>query len=672
MGKGLYLPEKWIAIDIECTGKYVHKDDKPFAISTCDYQERTTWTEFRVNPKTRQPIEDDWYRYSVLELGGLLEEYERYVFFHAKFDLTALELIDIDLNDKDFWDCHPVSHVIESSGSHGLKDLALLHFGYLDDDEKELHKACIDAARYARKQGWKINPDSKGNFWLPREVAIHAKYPKSHPWHTICEKYGVGDAIRTALEYVMQIQHPDVTDQYNFFPGTNVVKRELELIPVFKSLETRGVTINKVRCRKSLRRHTKDRKSQTKIVRKLTGIPELNVGSPKQLSKVFHDLELPLFKFNKPDKKTGDPQAATDAQTMDTLRQMIGKPVNKLERKQVDVLTALLNERKAGSATKALTGYYNALIPIAGCDDYATLLSSYNQNGTGTTRTSCSDENVQNAGKGKDTDDDEVDYVVREIYGPRYKRRWLDFDYDQLQLRIFAYASCSKKLITAFENGLDAHDYVAREVYGCDKPDKFQRRGAKAINFGIIFGAGVAKIDRIAGAGSYAKFMRMFPDLESYMQSTIRFVRKHGFVKTLAGYRLTVPRGKPYIGVNYIVQGTEGDIAKQALIYVHNYLEQYETIRRFGVNYLTLFVHDELVIDSPRSVRIPKPLLSEVMRLMEKAGNRLGVVTPVSASIVEDSWDKGVEIRKKLWQPEYVNRWNNVVDIEQLTEELAL
>lgn len=644
--------DTWCAWDTESTGTRFHRGHRVFAVSACDYEEKTYWWEWFVNPKTRLPEIPEA---DVEEINELADQYELHVFHNAPFDETGFDYLGVDFSQRKVWDTASTSHVISSGSSHKLKDLALLHFDILDDDQKELQKAVIKAGYYGRKQGWNLGDNTHWNYWLPRAVARHAKYPlkflkngkideaNTHPFWLVVKRYGTRDAERTAYLYLSQIEHP-VVEKCFHVGFHNVVKREHDLIPVIRNLQSHGVTLHKSQAKKAIKRHSKARDKQFETCKKIVKLPELNLNSPKQLIPVLYDqLDLTPTRWT----KTGP---STDAKCLAKMRTEVETSLlrrkTKQNQNQFDFLTALLTGRKAGSASNAYNRYSRSLEDIPGCDDYGVLYSSYNQIGAKrTTRFSCSDENVMNVGKGKRTEDDELEYVVRDAFGPRPGRIWYDYDYDQLQVRIFAYAAHEQSIIDAFDAGIDFHDFVASRLFKTDTPDKLQRRIAKNVNFALIFGGGKGKVDDTAGeAGTYDRYRKLFPGIDRFMDSVISFVRKYGYVNTLGGYRLDVPRNKPYVGANYIIQGTEGDIAKAALIDVHNYLEDYETIRKYLINYITMFVHDEIVVDGKKHKDLPMPLLKGIQTRMEKCGKRLGVKTPVGCSIVTKSWDDPTEI----------------------------
>lgn len=232
---------------------------------------------------------------------------------------------------------------------------------------------------------------------------------------------------------------------------------------------------------------------------------------------------------------------------------------------------------------------------------------------------------------------------LRTVFGPRRGRQWIAIDYSQLQLRIFAFLSQEQSLQDAFDAGWDFHTFVACRIFNTDNPSDLQRRIAKNVNFALIFGAGQAKVDATAGMpGAYDLFRSQFPSVDRYMSSLIRQTRRTGVVWTAGGYPLRIPKDRAYACVNYAVQGTEGDIVKDALHKTHSFIrndEQYNDVR------LILTVHDELLFESPTSVQFP---VDPICEIMENAGLALGMTTPVEASLIRKSWDAKEDVKRQL------------------------
>jgi DNA polymerase-1 len=379
--------------------------------------------------------------------------------------------------------------------------------------------------------------------------------------------------------------------------------------------------------------------TQLKLQR-LTRNKDFNPNSPAQIKAAYKNLGLLL-----------------ETSEADQLRHLAVTHKNKYI---VELSTLLLSYKQATSGSKYLTQYKhhavgpNTNIPIAlypfDSDATPRLHPSYRPNGTATTRYSCGEPNVQNVA-GKDIDDPEEKLPLRKVFGPAPGRLWYAYDYSQLQLRIFAYEANDKAIIELLAQGHDFHEIVARRLFNIppDQPvPKAQRRDAKSINFGLIFGMGRAKLAAQTGKPElYDLFRHQFPALDRTMSEAQRQVRSYGYVTTRFGYRLYPYGGAAHKALNFIVQGGEGDIMKNSMIAVHKYLttlipKHKKVASDTKPAYITLTVHDELVIDCPTSWSITN--VRHVQTLMEQAGLDLGFHTPVSVSKITDNWGQAEDV----------------------------
>ena len=206
----------------------------------------------------------------------------------------------------------------------------------------------------------------------------------------------------------------------------------------------------------------------------------------------------------------------------------------------------------------------------------------------------------------------------------------------------------------AFTNGYDFHEFIAYKIYHArhelkegESPNKQQRRVGKGVNFGYVFGASESKINATAGIDGLMKEVnKMFPTAHKFMKETKSQVGRTGKVFTPGGYPLVVDQ--VHKGVNYKVQGSEGELVKRAMIDCHRYLVR----NRKADIHLIMAVHDELVFDCPLQSGIDPdnvtyddcPHLWEIQQIMENAGKFYGMVTPVEPELILTSWDKGISV----------------------------
>ncbi|MBH3472770.1 DNA polymerase I [Pseudomonas putida] len=312
---------------------------------------------------------------------------------------------------------------------------------------------------------------------------------------------------------------------------------------------------------------------------------EFNLGSPKQLGAILYDkLGMPVL------SKTAKGQPSTAEAVLDELA-LLGYPLP-------EVLMQYRSLSKLKSTyTDKLPGQIN---PRTG-----RIHTSYQQAVAATGRLSSSDPNLQNipirTAEGR---------RIRQAFiaSPGYKL--LAADYSQIELRIMAHLAKDEGLLHAFRNDLDVHRATAAEVFGVALEDVTtdQRRKAKAINFGLIYGMsafGLAKqigVDRKQSQDYIDRYFARYPGVLAYMERTRAQAAEQGFVETLFGRRLYLPdinaknpalrKGAERTAINAPMQGTAADIIKRAMVNVDNWLSESGLDAR-----VILQVHDELVLE---------------------------------------------------------------------------
>lgn len=618
-----------IAIDTECPGLEVKRGVRPFAVSLCDGKASWCFT-WRVDPVTRlvSPKKTD-----VAAINRLIKKYDNLIFHNAKFDVAMLATVGIDLTNE--WDrIHDTalaSHALDSRedfSRHRLKPLAKRYLGIPDTDEQYLQSRTIEARNQAKKRGWTVADDVKADYWMPGQI-----WPKD----TALEEYATLDAERTFLLWVKALG-PALVDQ-GLWPQYMKHRR---IMPVISRMEDRGVTIRPKTLDLELTRISKIRDDAAKIAYSL--VPEdlcSNINSNQQLAAALHThLKLPVLYRTSPSSRFPEGQPATDA---DTIKELSTKC--KKGSKAYKFVEACRIYSKADTAATYLEGY--KLRKIKRADGRWLLYPSFNICGTATLRLAASNPNPQNVGKGKELELDDgstyIDFKLRTVFGPDPLSTWYALDYDQLQLRIFARASNEKVMQQAFTDGYDFHTWMGCMIYGVRPEDltKLQRRVAKNVNFGYIFGAGQAKIEATSGVkGLSAQLKKMFPHVAEFMKETISKATQYGYVHTLGGYRLAIERKRAYAGVCIIVQGTEGEIVKEAMVQVDKSLQQY------GDDfYMSLQVHDELIFNAKASQKKKHlPILRNIKRLMEEAGALSGVTVIANCEENPVNWAEPIKL----------------------------
>ncbi|WP_144170047.1 DNA polymerase I [Pseudomonas sp. Kh13] len=351
---------------------------------------------------------------------------------------------------------------------------------------------------------------------------------------------------------------------------------------------------------------------------------EFNLGSPRQLGAILYDkLGMPVL------SKTTKGQPSTAEAVLDELAEQ-GYPLP-------EVLMQYRSLSKLKSTyTDKLPGQIN---PRTG-----RIHTSYQQAVAATGRLSSSDPNLQNipirTAEGR---------RIRQAFiaSPGYKL--LAADYSQIELRIMAHLAKDEGLLHAFRNDLDVHRATAAEVFGVALADvtSDQRRSAKAINFGLIYGMsafGLAKqigVDRKQSQDYIDRYFTRYPGVLAYMERTRAQAAAQGFVETLFGRRLYLPdinaknpalrKGAERTAINAPMQGTAADIIKRAMVNVDNWLSASGLDAR-----VILQVHDELVLEVRED--LVEQVKDEIRQHMSRAA-QLDVPLLVEAGIGAN-WDE--------------------------------
>jgi len=533
---------------------------------------------------------DQLQRDAVLEaLKPLLEDEDvAKVGQHLKYDANVLANHGITLRGI-HEDTMLESYVIDSAGSrHDLDTLTLKYLG-----QRTIHFEDI-AGKGAKQLTF-------------NQVPIEQAAP-----------YAAEDA-----EVTLRL-HQQLSEKLEQEPALSALYRELEipLVPVLSRIERNGALV----CRDTLAAHSQELGQRILALEsqahELAGGP-FNLGSPKQLGEIlFNQLELPVL------RKTpkGAPSTAEDV----------------LAELALDYpLPAVLMEYRGLSKLKST---YTDKLPEMIDPRTGRVHTSYHQAVTATGRLSSSDPNLQNI-------------PIRTEEGRRIRQAFIAppgskivaADYSQIELRIMAHLSQDNGLLTAFAEGLDVHSATAAEVFGVDidAVSGDQRRKAKAINFGLIYGMSAFGLGKQLGIGRNEAqeyidlYFARYPGVAEYMARTRESAHDIGYVETLRGRRLYLPeinarnrqrqQAAERTAINAPMQGTAADIIKMAMLAVDDWLATSGIDAR-----LIMQVHDELVFEVEASA--VEELCATVTQLMSGVGV-LDVPLLVEAG-TGDNWDQ--------------------------------
>jgi DNA polymerase-1 len=460
------------------------------------------------------------------------------------------------------------SYVIESHQSHGMDNLSLRHLGH----------TCIS---YEEVAGKGIN-QMKFN-----EIDID-----------VASNYSSEDADITLQlnNFFIPVIENDASLKFIY---ENI---EMPTAEVLLKIERNGVLIDNEKLNEQSHEIGKKILLLEKEAYQLAGQP-FNLSSPKQLQDIlFNKLGIKSL------KKTPSGAPSTDEDVLQELA--LDYPLPKL----------LLEHRSLSK----LKSTYTDKLPKMINPNTGRIHTSYNQAVAITGRLASSDPNLQNI-------------PVRTLEGRKIREAFiankgssiLSADYSQIELRIMAHLSQDNRLLDAFKNNEDIHKSTAAEIFGCQlsSVSDEQRRYAKVINFGLIYGMrvfGLSKslgIERSAASNYIETYFARYPDVKKYMEDTKLFAKDKGYVETFFGRRLWIPEinGSNSIrraaaeraAINAPMQGTAADLIKLAMIAVDQWLSQNAHLK----TRMIIQVHDELVFEVPQNeIEI---LQKELPRLME-------------------------------------------------------
>ena len=380
--------------------------------------------------------------------------------------------------------------------------------------------------------------------------------------------------------------HEELKSRLAKEPVLNTLLEEIEipLITVLSDMERAGTLVNE----KVLKAQSKNfSKRITKLETEAYELAdqEFNLGSPKQLQEIFFEkLKYPIL------QKTPGGQPSTAENVLQQLSEDYELPKIILEHRTLSKLKSTYTD-KLPSQISPSTGRIH---------------TSFNQTGTSTGRLSSSDPNLQNIPI--KTEDGRR---IRQAFEAPKGYQLISADYSQIELRVIAHLSKDEGLLKAFKEGQDIHSSTASEVFGVDikEVDLNQRRSAKAINFGLIYGIsafGLSKqlgINRNLAAEYMDIYFSRYPGVRKYMNTIKSETKKIGYVETLYGRRLYLPeistgnairrQAAERVAINAPVQGTAADIMKKAMLSVNDSLKEQKIDAK-----LILQVHDELVVES--------------------------------------------------------------------------
>jgi len=508
---------------------------------------------------------------------------------NLKYDANVLSHYDIDLQGIEF-DTMIESYCLNSVATrHNMDALADKYLGY-----KTVHFEDI-AGKGAKQLTFNQ---------IDIEKASH---------------YAAEDAdITLRLHQAIYPKLSKLTDQLGVFNDI-----EMPLLPVLARMEQHGVLIDSDLL--DQQSHAIGmRLSELEIEAHNIAGQSFNLSSPKQLQKIlFEDLKIPVI------KKTPKGAPSTAEEVLQELA--LDYPLPKV----------ILENR----GLSKLKSTYTDKLPLLVSDKKGRVHTSYHQAVTATGRLSSTDPNLQNIPIRS-----EEGRKIRQAFIAPTDHKIVAIDYSQIELRIMAHLSDDPGLVSAFSKGLDVHRATAAEIFSVslDEVTTDQRRSAKAVNFGLIYGMsafGLAKqldVPRHRAQEYMDTYFERYPNVQKYMEDTRQQATENGYVETLFGRRLYLPdiksknamrrKGAERAAINAPMQGTAADIIKKAMLEVDQWIEAQNDPRIK----MTMQVHDELIFEIHQD--IVEATTQTLVELMNKA---VSLSVPLIAEAgVGDNWDE--------------------------------
>ena len=391
-------------------------------------------------------------------------------------------------------------------------------------------------------------------------------------------------------------------------------KIEIPTILMLTRMEMRGIKLSVGATRKKKAKAQRELDELSKKMRKMANKPAMNIASPLQLEEyLFDELKYPVIKATKGGSRS------TDSSVLNEL----------IEVKELDEKSFVAMLLKYRDLDKIKSTYYAGLLEEA--DKEGVIHASFLQHGTRTGRFSSSNPNLQNIPRRDD------EWNVRELFIPRPKHRFIIADYSQAELRMLAHLSKDPHMMEIFKSGGDIHKRTM-EITGTD------RRGAKSINFGIVYGVGPRTLASQLGSSEQEakdymkKFFLGYPKIKPFITRIQHNALSRGYVTMITGRRRRFYEMKDlkYFGsiqrqaINTKIQGSASDLIKIAMLKLERNLKPLDA-------YQLVQIHDEVLIEVPeKKMKECKKVIKDTME------GAMELSVPLVVSMVEgDHWIKG-------------------------------
>ena len=392
---------------------------------------------------------------------------------------------------------------------------------------------------------------------------------------------------------------------------------EIPLTTVLVDMQKNGVFVNKEPLHNFSKELNEEIKDLEKKAKEIIGIDEINLGSTQQLAEVLtKEMKVPEKGWLRKTKKTG--KHSTDESNLREILTKLKEPENKdlVHPGTEDLVNIILKLREQSK----LKNTYTDPIPNMVNNNTGRLHAYFNQAGTATGRLSSSEPNLQNIPVKTENRNQ-----IRKAFEAQEGYVLMSADYSQIELRILAHISEEPSLLKAFINNEDIHDATAKTIYQTENVSKEQRRVAKILNFGVIYGLspdGVSRqtdLTRIQGKEFIDLYFSKYPEIKRYIDEVIQSAKKNKFVETLTRRRRLIPEinsnnwrdraSAERMAINMPIQGSAADVIKIAMINISKIIKEKNIASKMIIQ-----VHDELIFEVPQEeILIMENLLNEIM-----------------------------------------------------------
>lgn len=596
-----------LAVDTETTGTDFYHGCAPFLITACDGSSNY-YFKGQVHPHTREVY---WDEEELAQAQDLINSATKIVFHNACFDVKALSVIGIKVDWEKVEDTLIAAHCLHSAKSDkegtvgrslGLKNLAIEYLHYWDDDEQLLEESVKARRPSAASEGYDIAkkdhphfPGLKGtvkwwamDYWLcPDE----------------CLEYGIKDVERTWLLW----------DAFKYGLTSDGLwqpyRLRTQLLPIVYDIAEYGMYFYKENAERYVQQCEEEQERLRNAIKDESGIKyKFDPKKRDHLIDLIHNrLKIPVA-FRTPNDAPAVNKEALKFYT---------------ETNDEAAIEHLRDWNIIETEKRYVASY------LKWCDENNRIHSNLNLTGTRETRQSSSNPNQQN-----------IKGALKSLFGPPPGRVWVDIDFVNIELRIWAYSVKNKDLIEAFEKGISVHKVIMAELYPAqarrfeenpnDEGLKTLYRNVKGGNFAIIYGATEGKADQTYGLkGAYQRIVKRFPGIQEFTESLINQVYdnidlyKAPAVHTLGGYRLDVPIDEPFKACNYYTQGSAGILMSMAMLAVARNSDYIDNDCHMANQ-----VHDSLVIDMPIH-KTMRRTIDSILMSMEECAEDIFTICPV-------------------------------------------